>query len=186
MTYIIEFQTIYANFQLYLLSTPRRMIRKIHRQFSPYATSHTICIWRRARMVCVYIWNATIQRKCCRWNSIYMIIAGIKWPSGEWVREMACASEWKRLTLMLLPVLLCCRCGCWQCCQCCCFCFPATSWLDWQSVCACFECCSVLSMLSACESERGARVRGEVSMFVCGLMAIAIVDTFILFAFSIY
>jgi len=48
------------------------MIRKIHRQFSQYGTSHTICIWRRARMDFVCIWNATIQRKCCPWNSIFM------------------------------------------------------------------------------------------------------------------
>lgn len=76
--------------------------------------SHTICIWRPARMGCVYIWNATIQRKCCRWNSIYMIIAGIKWPSGEWgrrhaVRVSALVSErdwhWS---------CCCCRCCCWR------------------------------------------------------------------------
>lgn len=46
--------------------------------------------------------------------------------------------------------------------------------------------CSQCSLRARVRGVRGARVRGEVSMFVCGLMAIAIVDTFILFAFSIY
>lgn len=46
--------------------------------------------------------------------------------------------------------------------------------------------CSQCSLRARVRAVRGARVRGEVSMFVCGLMAIAIVDTFILFAFSIY
>lgn len=46
--------------------------------------------------------------------------------------------------------------------------------------------CSQCSLRARVRGVRGARVRGEVSMFVCGLMAIANVDTFILFAFSIY
>lgn len=151
-----------------------------------------------------------------------MIIAGIKWPSGErkGVRERVRDTEAARVTFASVAVVLlyppvwqcCCCCQCCCCRQCCCFqCYCSAS-VAVASVaaaasvalflfscydlclignlcvsvcmCACFECCS-----ECCESER-TRVSGRECenerLFVCGLMAIAIVDTFILFAFSIY
>jgi len=60
-----------------------RTIPRARRPYSPFATPPTIFIWRPARTDCVCISSGTMRRKCCRWNSIYTIIAGTKWPSGE-------------------------------------------------------------------------------------------------------
>lgn len=45
---------------------PHRTTVKAQPQFSPYATSPTICIWNHARTACDCIWSETAPLKCCQ------------------------------------------------------------------------------------------------------------------------